>query len=221
MNLKYLIKNKNLLFNARKKNNKIKEIISENYNGLGINFLSSLSTMLFIVSTNFFVKYMTDTFDPTNNSLFTLVGFSSVCFALFLYFVLSYISIKTINKRRIKDKQLYKLISKENILTSVLHKNTVKKLKECFKDITKEELDCLLDDKNNIYFHSNTKKMKKAIFDYARNNKVSKDEQDIIDEIINEYEIDLDEEKLNLLIFKSQQLNQYECITDKILVKKI
>jgi hypothetical protein len=223
MDLKYLIKNKDLIFLSK---NKIKELntkIDDTTNSFLSGFKNSFFVLSFLFTSNLIIGKAIDFINPSSEYMTHLIGFLSAgtCFVTFL--CVSYFLINKINKIRIKNKKIYKILKlHDQNVTSLLSKKTIKKIKAIFKDSTSEEIDFLSDSENNKYFNINSNVMKNIVFDYIRENKVSKEEKEIINDIVKEYKINLDQEKLDLLLFKNNQDYQNKYIVkNNIVIKNI
>ena len=175
--------------------------------------------VFFLLMNNKLINYTTSLVDPLNEVLIHTIGVSTALISFTLFSCLFYYILRKINQFKIKNKELFNIFENNDVGLSILNKKSLNKGKEIFKELSKEEKQFLLDKEKYDYLIINPKKMKETIFDYARNNKLSKEEQKDLNEIVRSYNLNLDQEKLDLLMFKNKKEN---CIiSNNMAVKKI
>jgi hypothetical protein len=220
MDFKYLMKNKELIINSRKKIKEINSIIDKGENAFLSGFKNSFFTLGTLFIGNIVVNKAIEIFSPSTEFLEHVVGFSAAAIILpTCFFTIIYFINKT-NKLKINNKERFKILKNHCNFLSTLNKKTVKNIKNVFENANNEELDFLATKESCAYLNISSQKVKDLIFNYVRENKVSKEEINVINEIIKEYDVRLDQEKLDLLLFKNNQKEDKKCIIKENMVIK-
>lgn len=217
MDIKYLIKNKLLIY-------KLNQSISVKIiriHGVGFTFGFLCFSLIFLCL--FFI--------------FELAGFLNLQFPLlaiyFIYIAYSFIfPLKRMKNKFLKDKPSYF----KNIYTSLevrrgfltYPKKIHHYINELESEFTEEELKILehkdIGEYTKLIYNSHKEKLVQEIYQYIKDNKISKKEKKDIDLLIKYFKLDIDKDKYDLLLYKNDNDSKKNNITNvnkKILIKDI
>jgi hypothetical protein len=233
MDIKNIIKNKDIIHSIQKKFNHIDKVINrEKYKLTSITKLEKIKhyfsqsvyniTLISAIVGSIIIPAFVLKFFPlfSNNDYNTFLVFTSMFVGILLVSVIrTFFENRSIKKFLLNKSDFFKIIFKKT-KTYETSKLKNKILEDEYKYFTKEEIDFLSKDENIQFLDCDNQKMSKLLFDYFKEKKIKEEEKNSIFKMINELRIDIDKEKLEL-IFQNNKINKQVFINKNTLIKNI
>lgn len=92
-------------------------------------------------------------------------------------------------------------------------------------EFTKKELEILdhedIKKYTDLIYENNKRKFVEELYQYIKDNKISEEEQKEIDSLITDFELKIDKDKYDLLIYKNNKDNNFINVNNKMVIKNI
>jgi hypothetical protein len=223
LEIKNIIKNKNIILSINNKLNKLVKDIKdkERSDSSFLDFCGEfVSTILLVVSVSFFYYLISflNVSSGANLLLSIILGIGLFPAIYVMYMLNSYRKIK----KEFKSKGSYIRKIHDFLTKRTINSFSKEELLSITKDFSEEEINFieLKDNKNLIHIDKN--KFKKEIYSYIKTNKVSKSEYEDILQISKHFDLDLDKEKIEsfyeLSILKN--INEKK-VSNNLIIKSI